>query len=59
MDKEQVTVVVGAVGVCVTRCTTLVTVGDDVVGDALAESFVEYEVLALGFGIEEIGRAHV
>ena len=52
LDEEQMTIVVGAIGVGIAGCAALVTAGDDVVGNAFAESFVEHEVLTPEFGVE-------
>lgn len=52
LNEKQMTIIVGAVGMGVARCTALVTAGNDVVGDALAETFVEHKILPPEFGIE-------
>jgi len=52
LNEKQMTIVVCAIGVRITGSTALVAAGNDVVGDALAESFVEHEVFTPEFGVE-------
>ena len=52
LDEEQMTIVVGAIGVGIAGCAALVAAGNYVVGNALAKSLVEHEVLTPEFGVE-------
>ena len=46
LDKQQVAIVIGAVGMGVAGCAALVALGNNVVGDALAQTLIEHKVFS-------------
>jgi len=52
LDEKHVTTFVGAVHMCVGRLAALVTYGDNIVGDTLAETFIEHKVLTDEFAFQ-------
>ena len=49
LNEQDVAGVIGTVDVCVARSTTLMTVGNNLFGDAFSETFVENEILTPEF----------
>ena len=47
LNEEQVTGFVAAIGMRIAACAALVTVADDLVGDALAQPLVKDEIFGL------------
>jgi hypothetical protein len=54
LDEQQMATFIGTIGMYVARRTALVA-GDDIVGDAFAETVVKNEVLADEFALQTFG----